>query len=62
VTITLDGRGTIDLDGQFDGSSAMLAVTSPITGGTGDFLGETGLVTGRALSATENSFVITITT
>jgi hypothetical protein len=61
VTITLNGRGTIDLDGRFDGSSAMLAVTSPITGGTGVFLGATGLVTGKALSAIQNSFVITIT-
>ena len=46
---------------RFHGSSAMLAETTPITGGTGDFLGATGLVTGKALSATENSFVITIT-
>ncbi len=61
VTITLNERGTIDVDGRFDGSAAMLAETTPITGGTGEFLGATGMVTGKALSATENRFVITIT-
>jgi len=60
VTITLNGRGTIDVDGRFDGSSAMRAETTPITGGTGEFLGVTGFVTGKALDATHNEFVLTI--
>jgi len=44
------------LTAKFDGSSQ----TSPITGGTGEFLGATGEVTARVLSGA-GDFVIAIT-
>lgn len=56
ITIDLDGRGQIIFTEKFDGSSQ----TSPITGGTGEFLGATGTVTAKLPQSGNGDFVITI--
>jgi hypothetical protein len=57
ITIELDGRGQVVFTEKFDGSRQ----TSPITGGTGEFLGATGTVTAFLPSSGNGDFVITIT-
>jgi hypothetical protein len=56
ITIELEGRGQIVFTEKFDGSSQ----TSPITGGTGEFLGATGTVTSWLPPSGNGDFVITI--
>lgn len=56
ITIELTGRGQIVFTEKFDGSSQ----TSPITGGTGEFLGATGTVTAMLPPSGNGDFVITI--
>jgi hypothetical protein len=57
ITITLTGRGEIVFTEKFNGSSQ----TSPITGGTGEFLGATGTVISQLPPSGNGDFVITIT-
>jgi hypothetical protein len=57
ITIELAGRGQIVFTEKFGGASQ----TSPITGGTGEFLGVTGTVTDFLPSNGKGDFVITIT-
>jgi hypothetical protein len=57
ITIELDGRGQVVFSEKFDGSRQ----TSPITGGTGEFLGVTGTVTDFLPSNGNGDFVFTIT-
>jgi hypothetical protein len=57
ITITLTGRGQIVFTEKFNGSSQ----TSPITGGTGEFLGTTGTVTSRLPPSGNGDFVIEVT-
>ena len=56
ITIEPTGRGQIVFTEKFDGSSQ----TSPITGGTGEFLGVTGTVSANLPQSGNGDFVITI--
>jgi len=59
VTITLTGRGLIVFTELIEHEIGKPPAVSPITGGTGAFLGATGTVTAKVLSG-EADFVITI--
>ena len=59
VTITLTGRGLIVFTELIEHETGKPPAVSPITGGTGEFLGATGTVTAKVLSS-EGDFVIEI--
>lgn len=60
VTITLTGRGLIVFTELIEHETGKPPAVSPITGGTGEFLGATGTVTAKVLSG-EGDFVVSIT-
>jgi hypothetical protein len=60
VTITLTGRGQIVFTELIEHLPGKPPAVSPITGGTGEFLGATGTVTAKVLSGA-GDFVIAIT-
>ena len=60
VTITLTGRGQIVFTELIEHLPGKPPAVSPITGGTGEFLGATGTVTAKVLSGA-GDFVISIT-
>ena len=60
VTITLTGRGQIVFTELIEHLPGKPPAVSPITGGTGEFLGATGTVTAKVLSGS-GDFVIAIT-
>jgi hypothetical protein len=60
VTITLDGRGQIVFTELIQHEVGRPPAVSPITSGTGEFLGATGTVTAKVLSS-GGDFVIAIT-
>jgi hypothetical protein len=60
ATITLTGRGLIVFTELIEHEIGKPPAVSPITGGTGEFLGATGTVTAKVLSG-EADFVIAIT-
>jgi len=59
ITITLTGRGQIVFTELIEHLPGKPPAVSPITGGTGEFLGATGTVTAKVLSGA-GDFVITI--
>ena len=60
ATITLTGRGLIVFTELIEHEIGKPPAVSPITGGTGEFLGATGTVTAKVLSG-EADFVVSIT-
>jgi hypothetical protein len=60
ATITLTGRGLIVFTELIEHEIGRTPAVSPITGGTGEFLGATGTVTAKVLSG-EADFVFAIT-
>jgi hypothetical protein len=60
VTITLTGRGLIVFTELIEHEIGKPPAVSPITGGTGEFLGATGTVTAKVLSG-KGDFVVSIT-
>jgi hypothetical protein len=60
MTITLSGRGQIVFAELIEHEIGKPPAVSPITGGTGEFLGATGTVTAKVLSGA-GDFVISIT-
>lgn len=61
ATITLTGRGLIVFTELIEHEIGKPPAVSPITGGTGEFLGATGTVTAKVLSG-KGDFVVSITT
>jgi hypothetical protein len=59
ITITLTDRGQITFTELIEHLPGRPPAVSPITGGTGEFLGATGTVTGKVLSGS-GDFVIAI--